>query len=356
MSPELKQMVKDLKEEETLEDLFIAVDGGFAEIPESALDDFLFAERVSHGDVLRGRSMERSAPYASGFDWRKNIFSFKQSPWITANRHADKLHSKMMYVEYTDEHKQRRHLLIWGSGNSSSNSGKLSFDVFYVLESPDPKLGEQVKLYIDGVKEEKRLKPYYQTYLIRRLLETFGSSIKGIVDMPFVNRLGQYLSAKQKRYTTLGALLKTLEQTKTKEIYGKNILIALRWILNHPTLSNKFGWNDWNLLLNLCDPYQREKETFYDDLGWFWVESTMLGNVAKYKVTNLQRSYKAMLSKLTRIDVTPNTPAIKSKRLSKSERIIQDNVERNCGHFLSLNVGYEPHSVVEAWGKLGNED
>jgi hypothetical protein len=351
----MRQLLKKAIEDDTLEDAFIAVDGGFSEIPESALDDLLFADKVAMGDALRGRTIQRRDQLPKQFEWQKHVHSFVGDPSRIGNqRHSDKLHSKFMYVEYTDEFKVRHHLLVFGSGNSSSNSGKLSFDVFFVLDSPDPELGKIVKDYVDGVRKEKRLKPYYQTWLLRRFLEAFGPSMNKLLgeDLSFIDNVAHYLSGNRKRKDSFEKIYDQLLKTRTKEVYGKNILAILKWIKSHPTLANKLSWSDWHLLLRLAHPFQKNFLNFRFDLEWYWIQAPHLGRVSKAERESLVRSFRKMLNTLE-IDSFEDAAA-RAPKSSRLESIIQENLKENCEHFLGLDVDYYPHQLLEQWGEPGH--
>ncbi len=351
----MRQLLKKAIEHDTLEDAFIAVDGGFAEIPESALDDLLFADKVSIGDALRGRAIQRRDSLPRSFDWQKKVFSFVGDPNKVGNqRHSDKLHSKMMYIEYTDEFHIRHHLLVWGSGNSSANSGKLSFDVFFVLDTPDANLGKQIQNYMAGVQKETRLRPYYQTWLLRRFLESFGTSVVKLLneDKGFVEKIAKYLGAKVKRKDTLESIYKQLAQLRTQDIFGKNIVTILSWMTNHPRLPNKMTWADWHLLLRLAHPFQKNFQNFRSDLEWFWIQSPHLGSMSQAEKDSQIKSFRRMLKKLE-IDSFEDQRAV-GPQSSRVDKIIAENLKENCEHFLGLDIDYYPHQIVDEWGEPGH--
>src|SRR5690606_11347587 len=120
----------------------------------------------------------------------------------------------------------RRHLLTWGSANATQNAGNLNAEVIFVLDSPDPELGVQMRHFFSGLLNEKRMRPYLEAYLEKRLLETFRVSPE-VYSPEFLEKLETFLLAEKKNHRTYRALVTKLEKARAQNLHGKNLLKIL---------------------------------------------------------------------------------------------------------------------------------
>jgi len=232
-----------------LEDFGIFVDSSFSTELYSTLPDFLFSTQLNltHG-TLRDHAVRDNLPL--GFDWTKNVFSFEGNEGIYGKR-RDLLHPKLTYVVYEDEKNIRHYLVLWGSANKSIKSSRINADALVMLDSTDPKVGASLDAFFKGLRAEKRMRPFGQAWLERRLLERFRPDPQIFTDA-FLRRFEKVLSQKTAtplRTSEFRDILRGLQGAGAKNKFGEAFLHGLEWFLDQA--SRELDWSELDLLFKL---------------------------------------------------------------------------------------------------------
>ncbi len=265
-----------------MEDWGVWIDGNFANEAYSALPDLLYAPHKNNSKgVLSGKSIQELQSPKMEEEWQKKVFVFEGERGVYGAE-GDKLHAKTRYFEYVDGAKQRHYVVIWGSGNNSTNAGKLNADGVYIMDSTDERVRQAVLPFFDGLKKEKRMRFYTNSFLERRLIEMFkpvkpiisGKSIEELQApesflVKFENVLNQQEAGTRSK-KQLQKIVETLESTGTLNEAGENFLKIMNWYLKNSSASHAFGWADLDLVLFVSNPVNIPQTGFLQDLLHRW--------------------------------------------------------------------------------------
>ncbi len=303
------------------EELGIFIDGNYAVAPYSALPDLLFAPRVQDSfGVLPGKALQQVVALPKNLKWQDSVFVYDGEKGVVGAP-PDKLHTKLTYFEYEDSSGIRHYVVVWGSANKSSNAGKLNADGLFVLDSPDPKVREQVLPFFQALKTDSRMRSYSKAYVEQRLLELIKPDRK-IFNERFIRELTELLDH-PKNNKALQPLLSKLKQAGGMNKAGEGFLKLLSWYIRNA--EQGLSWEDFYLIHALASKPHPPQFGLLQDIKERWLARTH----SKAARASLSRIFNAMDWKAPE---PPNSP-------------VMQEIVRGCEAFL-LKLGVKNSAGV----------
>jgi hypothetical protein len=281
----------------TLEAFNVFVDGNFAVQSYSALPDLLFAHKIDNMlGVSAESAVQRFDAIPNQMEWQKHVFVYDGTTGVYGGP-GDKLHSKVTYFEYIDGSKARHYVVVWGSGNKSSNAGQLNADALYVLDSTDPSVGQKVRPYFDALREDPRMLPYPRAYLAERLYEMIKPDATIFEEPKFLERFQAVLDAHEGK-AGLKPILESLKKAGAVNAYGANFLALLDWFVERAPSEAAFGWADLHLSLLLANPNTIPQPGLVEAVSRLWgangIEKTVDGMIRGDDVRRMKVASEVM--------------------------------------------------------------
>lgn len=306
----------------------LMVDSSQALAPWSALPAMIFAPFRREGlGVYPGKALESYEPLPSEVEWQKNIRVYRGGDTLSS-RINDKLHLKARYFEFIDSMGVTHHVVLWGSANSSHNASKLNADVYYLFQSPDPRVGEDVRPFFEALTQDPRMHPYSTAFLEKNLFENFSES-KELRKLSYIRRWEGFLTRKSRK-KSLESLVQVLRAAGPSNQKGKQILRFLEWHLKYAQRISQFSWEDLDLIIRLSQPRLVYSADFLDEVLATWTSSISAAQNLKGAKIALRKILK------TKLAPEPQLEAIDPK---DSRELARSVIQSNCRDFIAVVKG-----------------
>jgi hypothetical protein len=325
---QVARLLRSTLQEHKPERFGLMVDSSQALANWSALPDLIFAPFRREGfGVYPGKALESYEPLPLELDWQRNIRIYRGGDTFYS-RNNDKLHLKARYFEFIDSMGITHHVVLWGSANSSHNASKLNADVYYLFQSPDPKVGEQIRPFFETLLADPRMHSYSLAFLEKSFFENFAES-KDLRKTSYIKRWESFLT-KKSRKESFESLIEVLRLAGPSNAKGKLMLQFLEWHLKYSQRISQFSWEDLDLIRRLSQPQAAFNSDFLDEVLAAWTSSIPVSKNLKGAKISLRKMLGTKLAAANDLEVLDPR---------SSRDLARFAIQENCRDFIAVVKG-----------------